>query len=497
MAEKTVYIIDLNDKVTPKLRGVQQAANATDKSFMNLGNAFSAGGLAAGAGLAAVGAIAKGIWDITSGAEQTKTAFGVMLGSTDKATAMIKDIREFAAATPFETSDLEQSAKTLMGFGVEGEKVMGMMKMLGDVAMGDSDRFQRLSLVFAQTQAAGKLMGQDLLQYINAGFNPLKELSKQTGIGIGKLKDMMSEGMISADMVNAAFKSATSEGGTYFEMMQKQSQTLNGKLSTLVDNVKLLGLGFGEEGTGFAHGFLDFLLNIGDYLRPLAFMADYFFKPWTEFFAMMGFGGGGAGDGFLVFMKSLATVLFVVLSAINLVVQTLATLLDLLNSIIALDFTGFGDRLSKRFGNFDEGLSAIWADPKGKSMDGKVAMDAFSGGFGEKGIDKFSGLSTGFLDKLRDKDEFSALTKMGESFGVKGTKGAKGSKGGKETAGGITLNESKAGVTHIIFNIDKFQNNEFNEGKDTNVPSDIQQFMDKMAIGLNNVLNNTQIALQG
>lgn len=92
----------------------------------------------------------------------------------------------------------------MLGFGIESDKVMGYLKALGDISMGDSERFQSLALAFSQMSATGKLMGQDLLQMINAGFNPLKVISEETGKSIGELKDEMSQGKISAEMVQKA-----------------------------------------------------------------------------------------------------------------------------------------------------------------------------------------------------------------------------------------------------------------------------------------------------
>jgi tape measure domain-containing protein len=123
-----------------------------------------------------------------------------------------------------------------MAFGIEGQKIVPTLRMLGDVAGADQNKLKSLALVFGQIQSTGKLMGQDLLQLINQGFNPLNVISEQTGISMSKLKDAMAQGAISADMVTAAFQAATSEGGLFFGNLEAQSQTLQGRLSTLQDN---------------------------------------------------------------------------------------------------------------------------------------------------------------------------------------------------------------------------------------------------------------------
>src|SRR5690606_25401177 len=94
-------------------------------------------------------------------------------------------------------------------------------KAIGDIAMGDANKMNSLTLAYSQMTSTGKLMGQDLLQMINAGFNPLNEISKKTGKSIGDLKKEMEQGKISANMVEKAFIGATSEGGQFYMMAEK------------------------------------------------------------------------------------------------------------------------------------------------------------------------------------------------------------------------------------------------------------------------------------
>ena len=192
--------------------------------------------LIAGAGAAlSAGAIAGVKYNAQM--EQYITSFGTMLGSAEKAQNMISQIKKFAAETPFELPDLAKGAQTLLAFGTAEEKVLPIMKMLGDVSQGNKEKFDGLTLAFAQCQSTGKLMGQDLLQMINQGFNPLNEISKMTGKSVAQLKEEMSKGAISAEMVAAAFEHATSEGGQFYNAMEAQSKTFSGQLSTLKDNV--------------------------------------------------------------------------------------------------------------------------------------------------------------------------------------------------------------------------------------------------------------------
>lgn len=192
----------------------------------------------AAAALAAAGLFKVGQAAIAAASEveDLQTQFEVMLGSAGDAAIFVDKIRSMAAATPFGTSDLARGAVTLKQFGVATEDVLPTLKMLGDVSGGNAQRLQSLSLVFGQIQSTGRLMGQDLLQLINVGFNPLQVISKQTGRSMADLKKDMEAGAISAEMVTAAFKSATSQGGMFFKGMEKASKTFSGLMSTMKDD---------------------------------------------------------------------------------------------------------------------------------------------------------------------------------------------------------------------------------------------------------------------
>jgi tape measure domain-containing protein len=143
--------------------------------------------------LAAAGAGLK--FDATI--EDLTTSFETMLGSADEAKSMLKDITQFAKDTPFEMPGLADAAKVLLNFSVQSEDVMTDIGMLGDVALGNQDKFNRLTLAFGQIQSTGRLMGQDLNQLINAGFNPLQVISQKTGRSMADLKKDMEAGAIS------------------------------------------------------------------------------------------------------------------------------------------------------------------------------------------------------------------------------------------------------------------------------------------------------------
>ena len=174
---------------------------------------------------------------IRSQFQAADVAIQTMLGSKEKADALLMQVREYAKISPLEFGDITAATKMMVGFNIEAEKVPRYIQAIGDISMGNKQNFNSLTLAFSQMSATGKLMGQDLLQMINAGFNPLTEMANQTGKSVSQLKEEMSKGAISAEMVQEAFIKATSEGGKFFQMSEKGSQTIQGQLSMMQDAI--------------------------------------------------------------------------------------------------------------------------------------------------------------------------------------------------------------------------------------------------------------------
>lgn len=191
-----------------------------------------------------VGAISK----IGAEAEMTATAFTTLVGSEREAKSVLGEIGKFAAESPFGKLDLTANAQQMLSFGVETGKVMDYLRQLGDISGGDKQKLSSLSLVMGQVTASGKLMGQDLLQFINAGFNPLKELQKMhPELTYKQLQEAMSKGTISADMVASAIKHATDAGGQFHGMMAATAKTIGGRWSSLIDSLREMAIQLFEQ----------------------------------------------------------------------------------------------------------------------------------------------------------------------------------------------------------------------------------------------------------
>lgn len=172
-----------------------------------------------------------------------KTSFQVLAGEQAGA-KLYKDLTKFAQESIF-GNEVYKNAQTMLAFGQKSQDIMPRTKMLGDISMGNKERLSALTLAYSQNQAAGRLMGQDLLQFINAGWNPLQEISQMTGKKLKDLKNAMQQGAISSDMVTAALEHATGPMGKFYQMTEKIAKTPFGQWEAfkgqLQGNMRQLG----------------------------------------------------------------------------------------------------------------------------------------------------------------------------------------------------------------------------------------------------------------
>lgn len=227
------------DQAKSQTSSATRDIEAMGSSASGIGVSLStlAGGFAAiTAGYVSMSTVFKSI-SLAADAEKLEVSFATMLKGADRGKQMVKDLQDFAAATPLQMTDVLNATKTLLQFGTSGNDILKTLRQLGDAVGGDAQRFQQMALAFGQMSAAGRLMGQDLLQMINAGFNPLQEIARTSGKSMSELKNQMEHGAITMDMVKAAFASATGPGGQFFNLMEKQSKTASGLWSTMHDDI--------------------------------------------------------------------------------------------------------------------------------------------------------------------------------------------------------------------------------------------------------------------
>jgi tape measure domain-containing protein len=161
----------------------------------------------------------------------------LMRGNIPKADELYGKITKYGAETPYEKAGLIEAQKTMMSFGVSSDVAFGKLKQLGDISLGDANKMQSLALAFSQATSAGKLQGQDLLQMINAGFNPLQVISERTGESMASLRARMEKGKVSAQEMSKAFEWATDSQGQFYKGAENASKTMGGRWSNLLDSL--------------------------------------------------------------------------------------------------------------------------------------------------------------------------------------------------------------------------------------------------------------------
>ena len=199
-----------------------------------------------------VGRSLQKVIDVGASSELQKLNLTTLFkGNAEAAEDMFARISKYGKETVYDKKGLLDAQKTMMSFGISGEQAFATLKQIGDIAMGDSQKMQSLALAFSQATSTGKLMGQDLMQMINAGFNPLQVISERTGESMASLKEKMGQGAISAEMLAQAFQWATEEGSLFYKGAESAGSTTEGKINQLKDT------------------FNEFLVDVFNQLQPV------------------------------------------------------------------------------------------------------------------------------------------------------------------------------------------------------------------------------------
>lgn len=235
---------DLRTEYNELTKNAAESGAEIQKSSLSMGKALAAIG-----GVAALKSLGAEIIRVRGEFQEMETSIETLVGKSmsDK---LIPQLKDLAKVSPLTMTDIVGAEKMMLGFNIEADKTIGFLKALSDVSMGSSQKFNSLTLAFSQMSATGKLMGQDLNQMINAGFNPLQQIAKTTGKSIATLKEEMSKGAVSAEMVQQAFIDATSAGGKFYNMSENASKTINGQISMMQDawDAALNEMGQNSEG---------------------------------------------------------------------------------------------------------------------------------------------------------------------------------------------------------------------------------------------------------
>ena len=186
--------------------------------------------------------------------QQLEISFGTMLKSKEKANALMSQMTELAAKTPFGLQEVSEGAKRLLAFQVPAEEVTETLRRMGDVASGLGVPMGQLIHVYGQVKAQGRLLTNDLYQFMNAGIPIIAELSKVVGKSETEIKEMVSAGKIGFTEIQAVIKNMTNEGGLFYNLMAEQSKSLGGQISNLRDNFDQMLNEIGKSSEGVVSG---------------------------------------------------------------------------------------------------------------------------------------------------------------------------------------------------------------------------------------------------
>lgn len=220
------------------LSGLENVSDKVKRSLMGLGMAFSMKGLV------------SEVANVRGQFQQLEVAFNTMLGSADKADALMAQLVRTAAITPFDLEGVAQGAKQLLAYGMEAENVNETLTRLGDIAAGLSMPLNDLVYLYGTTMAQGRLYTQDLNQFTGRGIPMIQELAKVFGVAESKVKDLVEAGKVGFPEVQKVIENLTGEGSKFGGLMEEQSKTISGQISNIEDVISTMFNDLGKQNEG-------------------------------------------------------------------------------------------------------------------------------------------------------------------------------------------------------------------------------------------------------
>ena len=220
------------------LSGLEKMSDRVKRSLMGLGMAFSMKGLV------------SEVANVRGQFQKLEVAFNTMLGSADKADALMAQLVRTAAITPFDLEGVAQGAKQLLAYGMEAENVNETLIRLGDIAAGLSMPLNDLVYLYGTTMAQGRLYTQDLNQFTGRGIPMIEELAKVFGVAESKVKDLVEAGKVGFPEVQKVIENLTGEGSKFGGLMEEQSKTISGQISNIKDGIASMFNDMGKQSEG-------------------------------------------------------------------------------------------------------------------------------------------------------------------------------------------------------------------------------------------------------
>lgn len=264
-------VIDAQNRTQGAFDAVQANLDGFKKTNQGLITAMTTVGVAGAAAFGGLAIMTKGAVEAGAQFEQTNIAFNTMIGDAGLAQQTLTNLAQFASRTPFQLTQLEQASKQLLAYGISAKDLIPTLKTLGDIAAGvGMDKLPELILAFGQVQAKGHLAGQELLQFTNAGVGLSQQLQKDLGLTRDQFEKLMESGQITAAQVTAALNEMTGQGGLFFNLMDKQSQSLAGQWSNFHDQISLTARAIGEQLVPYLKPLVDQLIQVAQAVDAFA-----------------------------------------------------------------------------------------------------------------------------------------------------------------------------------------------------------------------------------
>ncbi len=299
MANFVDYVIQLKDRFTTPLqkasKGVDELEKRVNKLEQRSSKAGGSGGglgamfggfagLAAGAVIAA-GAAGAAIINMGANMEQTRVRFETFLNSAEKGNALIADLQKFSQVTPFKDAEVIQAGQQLLAFGVEADDITNKLNTLGNISSATGKNFNELASIYGKNKLSGVIQAEDLNQLVESGIPVMESFAKQLGVSTAEVKKMGSEGKISFAMLETAFEELGGAGGKWGDMMDKQSKTFSGRMSTMLGVAEGLGASLGEAVLPFFGKFVDAGVTLVNFISNNKAAIGSMFAPLVDAFS--------------------------------------------------------------------------------------------------------------------------------------------------------------------------------------------------------------------
>lgn len=248
----------LNKKLDEGKKKTASLGDALDKLS---GPSTVLAGALAGAGVAAI--------KFAGNLEQTQLALEVLLGDAQKATQIKDEWTQLAAATPFDSADIDEAGKKLLAFDIEANKVTDTLRRIGDISAATGSSISDIADIYGKAKVQGRLFAEDINQFQGRGIPVLQSLAKVLGVAESEVRDLVSEGKVGFPELEQAFNLMTDEGGRFNGMMEKLSTSTLGKFNSMVDNAQLTLASFGDILLPIANDAMDAISGILEELQGL------------------------------------------------------------------------------------------------------------------------------------------------------------------------------------------------------------------------------------